>query len=248
VGVPSPFIYTEIQVPPTLAAGSPGHFFKPPFNRIPLYREPGRININTLSSPGVGEGLVNTFPGLWDMSLWDQVVASRKGALPIGSTDPAAIQRAMLTIDPSLPSRFSRPFRSWFGSYLAAQSGLPETDEVESTILRSITVGGNRRPLLENRRTVDYAHPDHNPYFRYQAFQKLGNLVTTRSNVYAVWITVGYFEVDKEGKLGQELGLDRGEVRRHRAFYIIDRSIPVAFQRGQDYNVEKCILLRRFIE
>jgi hypothetical protein len=37
-------------------------------------------------------------------------------------------------------------------------------------------------------------------------------------------------------------------VRRHRAFYIIDRSIPVAFQRGQDYNVEKCILLRRFIE
>ena len=257
VGVPSPFIYTEIQIPPARAAGSTGHFFRPPFNRIPLYREPGRININTLAGPGVGEGLVSVFPGMSNMQLLDQFVASRKGTPPVGGSDPdpLLIQRNMLTCDPSVPSRFSRPFRSWFGSYLAAQSGLPETDEIESTILRSITVSGNRRPLLENRRTVDdagrpvyYAHPDPNPYFRYQGFQKLGNLVTTRSNVYAVWITVGYFEVDKEGKLGQELGLDRGEVRRHRAFYIIDRSIPVAFERGQDHNVEKCILLRRFIE
>ncbi|MCS7306699.1 MAG: hypothetical protein NZ602_16520 [Thermoguttaceae bacterium] len=250
VGVPSPFIYTEIQVPPDRAATSAGHFFRPPFNRIPLYREPGRININTLSSPGVGEGLVSNFPGLWDMSLWDQFVANRKGSAPIGSNDPLVIQRAMITCDPNLPSRFSRPFRSWFGSYLtaAASGGLPEPDEIESTLLRSVSSGGGRRPLLEIRRTEAYAHCDFNPYFRYQGFQKVGNLLTTRSNVYAIWITVGYFEVDSTGKLGQELGLDRGEVRRHRAFYIIDRSIPVAFQRGQDHNVEKCILLRRFIE
>jgi len=250
VGVPSPYIYTEIQVPPSLAAGSTGHFFKPPFNRIPLYREPGRININTLAGPGVGEGLVSVFPGLSNMQLLDQFVASRKGTPPVGGSDPdpLLIQRNMLTCDPSVPSRFSRPFRSWFGSYLAAQSGLTEQDEVESTLLRSAPSTGIRRPLLENRRSVVYADPDPNPYFRYQAYQKLGNLVTTRSNVYAVWITVGYFEVDTAGKLGQELGLDRGEVRRHRAFYIIDRSIPVAFERGQDHNVEKCILLRRFIE
>lgn len=249
VGVPSPFIYTEIQVPPDRAAASADHFFRPPFNRIPLYREPGRVNINTLASPGVGEGLVSAFPGLWDMTLWDQFVASRKGSAPTGSTDPLAIQRAMLTCDPNLPSRFMKPFRAWFGSYLTAtSSGVTETEEVEFTLLRSISVNGVRRPLLENRRTVDYAHPDANAYFRYQGFQKLGNLVTTRSNVYAVWITVGYFEVDANDRLGQELGLDRGEVRRHRAFYIIDRTIPVAFERGKDHNVEKCILLRRFLE
>ncbi len=48
--------------------------------------------------------------------------------------------------------------------------------------------------------------------------------------------------------LGQELGLDTGDVQRHRAFYIFDRTIPVGFQRGQDLNVEKAILVGRYIE
>jgi hypothetical protein len=48
--------------------------------------------------------------------------------------------------------------------------------------------------------------------------------------------------------LGQELGLDTGEVQRHRAYYVIDRSIPVAFQPGENHNVDQCVLLRRFIE
>ena len=49
-------------------------------------------------------------------------------------------------------------------------------------------------------------------------------------------------------ELGPELGSDTGEIRRHRAFAIIDRSIPVGFRRGEDLNVENTILLRRFIE
>ena len=76
-------------------------------------------------------------------------------------------------------------------------------------------------------------------------------------NVFAVWITVGYFEVAAvpvspvypDGyQLGPELGSDTGEIERHRGFYIIDRSIPVGFQRGQDLNSEKAVILRRFIE
>ena len=31
----------------------------------------------------------------------------------------------------------------------------------------------------------------------YEPMSRLGNLVTNRSGVYAVWITVGYFEVEK---------------------------------------------------
>lgn len=257
VGVPSPYIYTEIQVPPAQVVTGTGHFFRPPFNRVPLYREPGRMNINTLAGPGVGEGLVSAFPGLWDMGLWDMFVASRKGSAPLSTNDPVLIQRAMLTCDPTQPSRFMRPFRAWFGNYLVPSS-ITEQEEVEATALRSVSASGVRRPLLENRSTQLCTHSDYNPYFRYQGYQKLGNLVTTRSNVYAVWITVGYFEVSWGGSpsailpdgyvLGQELGLDRGEVRRHRAFYIIDRTIPVGFERGEDHNVEKTILLRRFIE
>jgi hypothetical protein len=31
----------------------------------------------------------------------------------------------------------------------------------------------------------------------YQPITRLSNLVTTRSNVYAIWVTVGYFEVER---------------------------------------------------
>ena len=47
--VPSPFVGTEIWANPTVAAGNPGaHAYHPPFNRISTYREPGRINLNTI--------------------------------------------------------------------------------------------------------------------------------------------------------------------------------------------------------
>ncbi len=86
--------------------------------------------------------------------------------------------------------------------------------------------------------------------------QRLSNLVTTRSNVYAIWITMGLFEVNIENngsgvfveRLGQEAGRETGNVKRHRAFYIVDRSIPVAFQPGENHNVDQAILLRRIIE
>ncbi len=35
-----------------------------------------------------------------------------------------------------------------------------------------------------------------NPYMMYQPMSRLGNLVTNRSGCFAVWITVGYFEVE----------------------------------------------------
>jgi hypothetical protein len=101
---------------------------------------------------------------------------------------------------------------------------------------------------------MDY---NRNPYFSYQALQKLGNVVSNHSNVFAVWITVGYFEVSPvtvdaghpDGyQLGQELGSDTGDIVRHRAFYMIDRSIPVGFIRGQDVNHDKAVLVKRYIE
>jgi hypothetical protein len=102
-----------------------------------------------------------------------------------------------------------------------------------------------------------------NAAFRYEMLNRLGNMVTTRSNVYAIWITIGYFEMEPnlvgntvvvdqfhpDGlRLAQEVGIDTGAVQRHRAFYIIDRSIPVAFQPGENHNVDRCILVRRYIE
>ena len=49
-------------------------------------------------------------------------------------------------------------------------------------------------------------------------------------------------------RFGIELGSDVGNVKRHRAFYIIDRSIPVAFEPGVNHNVDKAVLARRYLE
>ena len=52
-------------------------------------------------------------------------------------------------------------------------------------------------PLFSETATTPYMDADRNPYMTYQPMTRLGNLVTNRSNVFAVWITVGYFEVEK---------------------------------------------------
>ncbi|MGQ9504344.1 MAG: hypothetical protein ACUVQR_05500, partial [Thermogutta sp.] len=127
----------------------------------------------------------------------------------------------------------------------------------------------------------EYCDINRNPFFRYRDLMRLGNLVTTQSNVYAIWITIGYFEVQPVAEvmqpdpsnpqrflvnevsltpqeiqeiypdgymLGQELGSDTGDIKRHRGFFIFDRSIPVGFRRGYDYNVDQALLIKRIIE
>jgi hypothetical protein len=133
---------------------------------------------------------------------------------------------------------------------------------VETTLLRSNSIpyiANPTTPFLENLSNEPYNNTERNPYFRYQGIDRLGNLVTTRSNVYAVWITMGFFEVEPSPtgpdaahpdgyQLSRELGSDTGNVKRHRAFYMIDRSIPVAFEPGENHNVDRAVVLRRFIE
>ena len=131
--------------------------------------------------------------------------------------------------------------------------------DAECTLLRSNGAAMPAPLFSEGLPTARCNDASRNSYFRYQSLQRLGNLVTTRSNVFSVWITVGYFEVTPvpggptpvypDGyQLSQELGSDTGEIERHRAFYMIDRSLPVAFQPGQNNNVDRAILVKRFIE
>ncbi len=245
LGVPSPFIGTGTWANPTSAV-SP---YLPPFNRISSYREPGRINLNTIYEENVFKGLMAGYP---DMKAdWSKFIASRRGdaATGAGVLDAPATDR---------PTEFGNPFRS-FGGWTMTPSVLQPAKEINCTLLREGLTA--ETPLFQSPipATPNACNdPNRNPYFRYQGITRLGNLVTTRSNVYAVWITVGYFEVTPAGvtnstypdgyKLGRELGIDTGEIERHRAFYIFDRTIPVGFQRGQDLNVEKAILVNRFIE
>jgi hypothetical protein len=124
-------------------------------------------------------------------------------------------------------------------------------------------------------RDTDFRNTDRNPFFRYQMYTKLSNSVTTRSNVYAIWITIGFFECEKvqpsasfkvqtghdgnnefrtkhrypDGyRIIREVGSDTGETQRHRAFAILDRTIPVGFMRGENLNVDRAFIIRHILD
>lgn len=129
-------------------------------------------------------------------------------------------------------------------------------------------------PMFDHQPAVNVLlyDTDRNEYFRNQKRQRMANMTTQRSSVFAVWITVGYFEMEEVAvpipdnpnaplqsvtfnnglvelrtAVGREYGLDRGQVRRDRAFYVVDRSIPVGFFPGENLNVDKAVLTRRYL-
>lgn len=70
------------------------------------------------------------------------------------------------------------------------------------------------------------------PYMRGQLLNKIHNNITTRSNTFAVYCTIGYFQVTNPGPysatnrpiLGQELGINDGTNLRHKFYAIVDRT------------------------
>jgi hypothetical protein len=66
---------------------------------------------------------------------------------------------------------------------------------------------------------------------RNKLLAKIGGNVTTRSHVFAVWAMVGYFWIEPGTETAQvpcineEIGIDTGTNIRHRAFFIVDRSL-----------------------
>ncbi|NLZ00522.1 MAG: hypothetical protein GXY25_08290, partial [Pirellulaceae bacterium] len=285
VHVPSRFVDTQVQGNPALMNNpDEPHVFHPPFHFIPTYREPGKINLNTIfDRRDDGQPIYRALANDHARPSWEEFVKARRGyALDPDDADP---DYGLEAGSPALPTRFANPFRSFAGEWLVppVPGRDPGTDllylqqivqeGINATLLRAQHGTADPPPPLDQRlplftaaatpNPAPYANTLKNPFFQYQSLQRLSNLVTTRSNVYAVWITVGYFEVEKKDEFnpasqahiypegytfGQELGIDTGEVKRHRGFYIIDRSIPVGFMPGKNLNAENAVLLKRFIE
>lgn len=233
----------------------------PPYNWLSGYREPGRVNINTIYHDQVWSGLMGWLnvgqQGYTDAvhqpASFGEFARSRKGFGTNGAT---------WEINSASPEVMANAVRGYGAQELVPQV-LNRTRNVEMSLLRSLedaNGASGSNPLMQ--RTLDantvqpYENGVRNSHFRYDSMMRMGNLTTTRSNVYAVWITVGYFEVvpmnDGAGNLlmvpDRELGLEDGSIKRERAFYVIDRSIPTGFEPGVDHNVRKTILLRRQIE
>ena len=99
VEVPSPFVSARTQLDPTAFSNS-SHVadlpFLVPYNWISNYRNPGKINLNTITAPQVWQGLINYFPDATQTTnpLWTKFVTSRRGFTSSEQLDPRFETRA----------------------------------------------------------------------------------------------------------------------------------------------------------
>lgn len=187
-----------------------------PFNWISEFREPGRVNLNTIVSENVYRGLFHadandnvtpkangdTHPGPQWTNNDNSFIRSRRGYG--GANDD------MLSLNPGMPTFFANPFRSGDAAALVpldsmvrrvngTGGGAPELRGVEGTLLRSTSASASvvdNDPLFAGDTELSYNNADRCAFFKYEPMIRLDSLVTTHSNVYAVWITIGFFEVE----------------------------------------------------
>ena len=111
------------------------------------------------------------------------------------------------------------------------------------------------------------------PAFRVETLEKMMNLTTTRTHQFAVWFTVGFFEVIQPGnpagvfqpltqptalnpnpidpaldQLGQEIGLSTGRNIRYRSFFLVDRTRATGLNSHNPTDFRECVTYRRRIE
>ena len=249
--VPSRFIGGQVNL-------NLGVFNNHPFNFVPRYRVPGKINLNTIYREEVWNGLMGNYVNGQGVS-WNDFQNSRKGSV------------AVTTASGQVNFEFAGVYRnSNEADYVPIITGSSADKLVRhgcDTGLFRRNLGNSQGPTLPGLpdpppfvdsdvpfydwpEQQNQNHISHrNAYSTYDMRQRLGNLVTTRSSVFAIWITVGLFEVNNQGQVTpNELGADTGDVRRHRGFFVLDRSIPVAFEPGKNHNVERAIRVSSFLE
>jgi hypothetical protein len=111
-----------------------------------------------------------------------------------------------------------------------------------------LLLGGYRKQNVSDTR-------QYTPY-RNEWMQKVANLTTVRTHQYAVWITVGFFEVVKAGdpinlipdELGPEIGLASGNNVRFRGFFVLDRTQSTGFDPSNPADFRKVVAYARRIE
>ncbi|HZZ77559.1 MAG TPA: hypothetical protein VFE62_03515, partial [Gemmataceae bacterium] len=171
-------------------------------------RIPGQININTIM-PADGD----VFQALCDSQDWNQpppTFTPMFNSTDVGNIFAKVVGSRHLFGAVAPPINEGNPFRPY------------SAGSITQTMLR--TDPGTGKQLF----SVAPGVPNVHPYAHEALLQKIQNNVTTTSNVFAVWWTVGFFEVVDESvrpaRLGPEIGRAQNRHIRHRFFALVDRS------------------------
>ena len=100
------------------------------------------------------------------------------------------------------------------------------------------------------------------PYWRSEQIQRVMNLTTPRTHQFAVWITIGFFEVKRQGDLGMlaynpplafdilgpEIGATNGKNTRFRGFFLVDRLQLTGFNPSAPGGFREAVVYRQRIQ
>jgi len=287
-------------VPPNYTSQNEGERFigdtlLEPYNALPTYVSPGKINLNTIPFDGSGNSFI--FQGLEYLFLnHQQRNLNQSNLAPIffanrrGLENPGLLSIWGLSnsnMDPRFPTQFAGAYSStltsnvkpWapqrdptterttisnpslirdegrFPNEVGILRSLRRDDKQKTELIDGLTLGSplfSPDEVIAQNGQVQVVTPEQrearqNAFTRYQRAMRLSNLTTDQSNVFAMWVTVALFEYDPVTGFGKEYSNSAGEPERERAFYIIDRTVPVGFLPGEDLNSDKAVLLKRTI-
>ena len=183
--VPSRFTGTEEFFDPVAAAN-----VLPPFDRISRYRNPGKLNINTVQNQIVWDALVGPY--------------ATGGTAPIPNFANLVASRQSSTATATIPTEFPSVFRrSNTGNHVPQLEGADphalvrrfvDTGVFRQALPDAATPGEPLFAYTDTAASNDVNDPSRSAYFQNDMRNRLGNTTTTNSNVFAIWVTVGYFE------------------------------------------------------
>lgn len=211
-------------------------------------RVPGKININTIWDGETLAALCDpqtannfTLVDIYNYNLPAPYAPNTVfGAMMLGRT-PGLND---IPNDPTIgiPSKYDRPFLALtagnspkhdLGAGVINLQHQFRDQNRDDTLLRPFVPGDlpTARRLFDSPPT-EINDPRGHPYMQKQLLTKIFNNLTTRSNVFAVWLTVGFFEVvddtSRPVKLGAEIGRSENRHVRHRMFAVVDRTAQTA--------------------
>jgi hypothetical protein len=193
-----------------------------------LGRIPGRVNINTIWDTEILRALADANPSMGNINdtFIDQVFANLLASRTPGGT-PGQTDRPFLPLSTGLITGGAAQFPN--GVSVATDTLLRLSPNAAPPQLLLFQNPNDATPTGATPPLPQYWHP----YYQTQLLTKLYNNVTTRSNTFAVFLTVGFFQVTDATTtpptLGAEIGRAEGRQVRHRMFAIVDRSNLSAF-------------------